>query len=191
MKTIKGTIIVTLLISCYSFCHAQVQVQATPEQWKGVEKEMIRKSAYIFEGTVIQGKYYNGKKQQVWTDIVQITKIYKGSPKIKLGSIKIIVGQSGPKGNISMVSSGGGGASMSKNGTYIILGRLADSLWLVDSTKTDNNITVTSLGSTNYPVVIYGNKSAQWGQARYKTLDSLYSFFKENGLTVQEEALQK
>jgi hypothetical protein len=29
--------------------------------------------------------------------------------------------------------------------------------------------------------------SAQWDEAKYNSLDFLYSFFKENGVTVQEE----
>ncbi len=51
---------------------------------------------------------------------------------------------------------------------------------------TNNTITLTTMDCDN-PIGFTGTDSAQWGYTKYSTLDSLYSFFKENGLTVQEE----
>jgi hypothetical protein len=170
MKTMKNIIGTLIIIFCYSFSNAQVQ--ATPAQWVGVEKEMIRSRAFIFEGRVISQS--NISKTELTCSVIQITKIFKGSPQIKLGTIKILTEQSSGMKD--------GGVGLSKRGTYIIFGNPTNST-IFDSIIADNSITLTA----NNSIVFTGDNSAQWGTNLYKPLDSLYSVFKRNGLMVQEE----
>jgi hypothetical protein len=184
MKTTKG-IITAALIFCYLFSDSQ-KITPTPAQWIGVHRKSIERTAYIFEATVLQDIHYTGKDQKVATCIMQITKIFKGSPQLKLGTIKVVTDQQDIiNGYITGGETDGAQlAPIGKGGTFIIFGFPAKSSWLVDSTVTDNAIILTSMEDDS--IVINGN-SAKWVSTYYKTLDELYSFFKENGLTVQEE----
>lgn len=169
MKSIKRIIITGIISLCYLFCHAQMQ--ATPEQWAGVEKKMVKSSPYIFEGKVI--KYTSLRYAVLTCFVVQITKIYRGSPQLKLGTIKVIIEQD--------ENTHDGGPFLAK-GYNIIFGSLSNS-HIFDSIATDNTIVLTY----RIAPVIFRGKGAQWGMANYPTRDSLYSFFRENGLTVQEQ----
>jgi hypothetical protein len=188
MKTIKGTITTLLIIFCYSFSEAQ-QVSVTPAQMIEEHKKEISNTAFIFEGIVIQQKQYNGKKQLVTTCIIQITKIFKGSPQLKVGSIKLVTKQRDKSGDlISIPSDEGYMVPISKGSTYIIFARPAGS-WAVDSTITDNTITLTSWYGLDYPIIVHNNDAVSWYDTpQFKTKEDVYSFFKENGLTVQEQA---
>ena len=53
----------------------------------------------------------------------------------------------------------------------------------MDSLVTDNKINLTA---QDEPIAFVG-VTAQWGITHYKTLDELYAFLKDNGLTVQQE----
>jgi hypothetical protein len=174
VKTQRSLSIIAISLLCHSFSYAQVQ--ATPEQWAEVEKKMIESRAYIFQGTIIK---QIKKDAQLTCSIIQITKIYKGSPQIKLGTIKVITWEV-PPGTMD------GGISLGRGCTYIIFGNPTNSN-AFDSIMSDNSITLSASNS----IVFFGDNSAQWGTNLYKPLDSLYSVFKRNGLTVEEEAEQK
>jgi hypothetical protein len=188
MKTTKRIITATFIIFCYSFSYGQM-VDGTPAQWLGIHKKYINSVSYIFEGTVIKQDYYKGKNQVVYTSIIQISKIFKGSPQLKLGSIKVVTAKFVKNGDIiDIPSEGGDGINLNKDGCYIILCRLANSSLSVDTTITDNTITLTAR-DCDYPVVISGKDDVSWeGTPQFKTKEDIYSFFKENGLTLQEEA---
>jgi hypothetical protein len=171
MKKIIKLIIALNIILCYSFCNAQ-----TSAQWLAYQEKELKECAYIFEGKVIQqsGKSFT-------CSVIQITKIYRGSPQIKLSSIKMIT-TFGKNGSEKF-------PQLHNGSTYIIFGFTTSYSKEFQSIKADNLLTL----QTNDWVTFIGN-GAEWGWRKvtyYKTLDELYSFFKENGLTVQEEAEQK
>ena len=189
MKTNKKIITATLIIFCSEFCQAQM-VDATPEQWIVEHKKYINNTPYIFEGTVIKNNYrITGKSQALYTCIIQITKIFKGSPQLKLGSVKVVTAKYVKNGDqIDIPSDGGDMVPIGKGGTFIIFGRPSYSSWLNDSTTTDNTIRLTIM-DCDYPVVISGKDDVSWeGTPQFKTKEDIYSFFKESGVTVQEEA---
>jgi hypothetical protein len=187
MKTIKGAITTLLIIFCYSFSEAQ-QVSLTPSQWLVEYKKEIGTTPYIFEGTVIQQQKIRWRNRLLECNIMQITKIYKGTPQVKLGTIKVIqwygetisgdlISISPPSDYVSIV--------LNKGQTYIILGNPSYSDAVDSVTTTDNQINLTT---ADYPITIYSNNTVSWyGTTQFKTTDDIYSFFKENGLTVREE----
>jgi hypothetical protein len=190
MKTIKGITTIVLLIFSHSFCYAQQDVPSA-EQCLFSHKGQIKDTAYIFEGTVIKQKHFKARNNEFMTcNIISIAKIYKGSPKIKLGTIKVIVsdGRYESNGFVMNVADGGGYSLGDKGSTYILFTRLADSYMLVDSAGTVDNMSILTTYGCDYPVVISDKDSANWyGTPQFKTLDDIETFFKENGLTVQEE----
>lgn len=170
MKTIKGIVIAILIIICNSFCNAQ----NTPAHWLAVQKRELKERPYIFEGKVIQ----QNKGGELTFNVIKITKIYRGSPQLKLGTIKVM---SAPGG----IDAGPG---LKKDSAYIIFGNPSNST-AFQSVATDNLLRIQS----NDWISIYGI-GASWGLrqvTQYKTVDSLYSFFKANGLMVQEEQKEK
>lgn len=160
----------------------------------------LKITPYVFEGTITRQECYNNKKGEMWTcTIFQITKIFKGNPQIKLGSIKVVTFQSVPGMKVM-----DGGPELGKKGTYVILGRPADSSMLNDKMiATYNSIILCPYyGVIEIYSDIYNHgklveqSHAEWEGGRwnpgtsYKSLEDLYAFFKENGLTVQEEVKQ-
>jgi hypothetical protein len=169
MKTaIKFIVAVSFLFS-FSFCKAQ-KVQ----KWVVTERQNeIKGYNYIFEGTVTQ----QTKNGNWMCSVVQITKIYKGSPQIKLGTIRVV-----------MELQADGEPAMTKGSKYVLFGRPASSS--LDTIQTaENTLTLQCIDHIDF----HGT-GATWGARQpqeYKTVDSLYSYFKENGLAVQQEAQQK
>lgn len=190
MKTRIKFITAAIIIFCYSFCVAQ-QAYLTPAQMIIEHKKEISTIPYIFEGTVIQQQKIRWRNRLLECNIMQITKIYKGTPQVKLGTIKVIqwygetisgdlISISLPSDYVSIV--------LNKGQTYIILGNPSYSDAVDSVTTTDNQINLTT---ADYPITIYSNNTVSWyGTTQFKTTDDIYSFFKENGLTVQEEVQQ-
>jgi hypothetical protein len=176
MKTIKKIVTSTLIILCNSFCNAQMTDISPARQ--------IKYSTFIFEGNLIKKECFYAKQYGVLTcNVMQITKIYKGSPQIKFGTIKVITCCGGRVGNYRQdPPADGGGPGIDKGKIYIILGNTADST-ILHPMITDNGITI----DISDCIILSGN-SAVWDRTQYRTLDDLYSIFKANGLTVQEEA---
>ena len=169
MKTSIRFIVAVGIIFCYSFCEAQ-KVQ----KWVVTERQNeIKNYKYILEGTVVQ----QTKNGDWMCSVVQISKIYKGSPDIKLGTIKVV-----------MQLLADGEPAMSSGAKYVIFGRTTNSS--IDSGQTvDNSITLQCIDHIDFQ-----GTGATWGARQpteYKTVDSLYSYFKQNGLTIQQEAKQK
>jgi hypothetical protein len=171
MKTKIKFIIAVYIILCYSFCIAQ-----TPAQWLAFQQRELKGSTYIFEGKVIQQSKI---AENSTCNVFQVTKIYRGSPQINLGNIKVIT---------TILSGAEKFPELHKGYTYIIFGIVTKSN-TSQSVVADNSLTL----KTNDWISI-DNNSAVWGwrhPTNFPTMDSLYSFFKENGLTVQEEVEQK
>jgi len=217
MKT-KIYIVALIIIFCYSFSYAQL-IQLTPTT------EMVNNYAktipYIFEGTIIQQTHRSSGMLSICSTI-QITKIYKGSPQLKLGTIKVL-------------SDGGGddsGPGLVKGCKYIIFGKPANSKTF-DDIITDNGFVLWNYDQINFFGDVYWElnvnnywlpkqfdsirarynvkkdsgiisfqdplsrryrifeflkrPAAKWSAGKFPTLDSLYSFLKGGGLTVQEE----
>ena len=160
----------TLIIFCYSLCNAQ-KIHFTNQEYEAMHKQDIRNSPYIFEGKVIQISSIN--KEGITCFTISITKIYKGS-ELKLGTIKVLIAQT--------ENTDDGGPFLSKGCTYVIFGKPYNSS-LFESIVTDNTIKLTYTDPINF----YGKDGATWDNLNYHSRDSLYSFFKENGLTVQEQ----
>jgi len=73
--------------------------------------------------------------------------------------------------------------------TYIIFGTSLSSSEVDSTSATDSPFKLQT-----YDWVVFQGTGAEWGwrqKTNYKTLDELYSFFKANGLTVQEEEKKK
>ena len=205
MKTINKIFIAVLIIFCYSFSKAQQnqtsnsQLSSSQEQTLKQHQKNLKEAEEIFEGNVTHQESYKNTKGELWTcTVFQITKIFKGNPQITLGSIKVVTFQS--NGSQKVLD---GGPSLGKSGTYIILGKPADTSMLNDKMiTTDNSLTLSpyfGIIAITGDVYEYNNlvkAHAEWlGGYRnpgtsYKTLDDLYSFLKENGLSAQEEVEQ-
>ena len=180
MKTTKRIITSVIIIFYSTFCYTQM-ADVTPSQ-------EIHGSPFIFEGNVIRQECYYGKHKEILTcSIMQITKIFKGSPQIKIGTIKVITQQGGRIGNNTDRPSDIG-AAVDKGNYYIVLGKTADST-ILHPMQTDNDITVDISDCVTFSFI--GQGAAIWDGVRYKSLNDLYSVFKANGLRVQEEAEQK
>jgi hypothetical protein len=199
----KKTLVVVLIVFCYSSLYAQ-QIAYSASQWLEEQKERIKNSPFIFEGIVTSEKCYYDKNIRgipYTCSVIQITKIFKGSPKLKLGSIKVITEGGYIKSTDSLIyappsdANIGGGLPL-EIGHYIILGKLANfepvDSNMIHSFITDNIITLTLTG---IPIVFLGKDSARWDRPSYftdsfyyyNTAGALYSFFKENGLSIQKE----
>jgi hypothetical protein len=179
-----------IAIFCYSFCNAQ-QDRATTAQWAMEHAKEIKSTSYIIEGTIIQQKKFHAPNHEVFTcSVILITRIYKGSPELKLGTIKVLLDDEYAEvnGGLAAITYDAGRITLNKGGTYVILGAPTafnpDDTSMIHSMITDNTITLALAAD---PVVI-GKTTAQWDETTYSPVDSLYSFFKENGITVQEEA---
>jgi len=184
MKITIRFIIGVSIVFCYSFCHAQAI--NTPAQWLAFQQKELKECPYIFEGNITQQKYYNGKSGVMICSVIQITKIFRGSPQLKLGSIKVITSRN--KGSTDVGPDIG-------IGHYIIFGKPS-----LPFRKPADSTTFQSMPTDNSLIlfcndwVTFTGVGASWGWrqvTQYKTVDSLYSFFKANGVTVQEQVQQK
>jgi len=168
MKTTRKISIVVLIILGYSITYAQ-------------HPTSIKKAEYIFEGTVIQQSYK--PKTTLTCSVFQINKVFKGSEKMKLGTIKVESEQSTPHMRIE-----DGGPGLKMGSKYVIFGVPTDANTF-QSISTDNLYTLRCIDN-----IAFIGGGAKWGwhnPTQFKTVDSLYSFFKANGLTVQEEVERK
>ena len=188
MNTTKKIVIALLLICSYSLSEAQ-QIQRTPSEELQLHKNCIKGAQYIFEGTVIKQECFYGRKGSgvLTCSVIQITKIYKGSPQINLGTIKVITKQGGQVGNGPAEEMSDGGPSLNKGATYIVFGKLADTSQAYQM-LTDNNLTMVNI---DFPVRYQGKDAAIWRTTMYKNINDLYALFKENGLTVEAAAQQQ
>src|SRR5271157_109104 len=124
-----------MLTLCFHFSYSQKIETTSPEAKLEFRKRTIDNSAFIFEGTTTQQqKCYRSKYGLLTCTTISITKIYKGSGQIKLGSIKLITAQGGSiednNGNTEIETITDGGPVIRKGQTYIIFGSLADSSYL-------------------------------------------------------------
>jgi hypothetical protein len=193
MKITTRIFTAVLIIFCYSLSQAQMGAY-TPSQWTEMHKKSINNASYIFEGTVIQQKCYYAKRGEIFTcSIIQITKIFKGSIQLKLGTIKVLTYQGGQvdKNGPKSIVYDGGGLGKGKEHLCIIFGITATDGLPLDSTALQSMITNNNLMLNMIDVIGFTSSGPQWGETNYKTTDSLYSFFKENGVTVEEEVEEK
>jgi len=190
-------------------------------------KNYAKTMSYIFEGAVIKQGYSPGKVAIF--NIMKITKIYKGSPQLKVGDIKVV--SWGPGDDVP--------PGLSNGGEYIVFGKTADSKKFDNPAITTDNINSLTVDCLDF-IDLSGNKyidvlnyrdlkqkdydsltkhstitrdihdsdffivydsvtkrsygikrirryAAQWSAGKFPTIDSLYSFLKEGGLSVQEE----
>jgi hypothetical protein len=160
---------------------------------------MLKNTPFVFEGNVTQQGCYLTKKGELLTwSVINITKIFRGDSRIKLGSIKVITDQGGNVGNRWDSPPSEGGVIISKGITYIIMGISADSSKLINNmVVTDNSLVLMVPECIQFtdPKIQKKNlkdfPAAQWGRTSFKNLDELYAYLKENGgLTVQEKAGQ-
>lgn len=178
MKTRNKLITTVTIILCYTFCNAQkYNYPNTPAQWLAFHKDELKECPYIFEGTVTEQSSKGGGNLSRCC-VIQITKIYKGSPQLKLGTIKVLTQDR---------KSTDAPLSISKGYTYIIFGKLANSKTF-DTIIADNSVTLWCYDHAN----IY-SIGASWGWRKvthYPIVDSLYSFFQQNGVMIQEQVPQ-
>jgi hypothetical protein len=166
----KRIFIATLFFSFYlSFCYSQT----TQKQMLSECQNELKTYEYIFEGTVIK----QSKDGKWMCSVVQINSIYKGSPQIKLGRIKVVT-ELGWEDAPPIIQ---------KGSKYIVFGRgIKLNLQSDTGLSINNSLTLECIDHIDFK-----NSSASWGWRHpiiYQSLDSLYSFFKANGVTLQEEA---
>ncbi len=181
MKTTKMlmSFFISIIFSFYSYGQ-----HMSSQNLKKYHESSIQDAKYIFEGQLICWKPYYNKKGKVMTCcIVQITKVYRGAPQLKLGTVKIITRGGHMQGSDIYVTESDGGAYLpQKNG--VILGIPTEPWNVVDTMSQTDNMVV--LGAIDF--IDISEKTAQWSGDKIRiTVDSVYSFFKENGLMVQEE----
>jgi hypothetical protein len=174
MKTMKLIVIFVSIICSCSVGFSQ-QVQPTPSQWLGVQQKMIKSTAYIFQGTVVQ--QYTKDSSLLTCSVVKISKIFRGSPEINIGSIKVITEQSSHTQDAD--------PGLKVGSTYIIFARNPTSNSF-HSITADNLLILKCSDHVN----VY-NSGARWGLSQYKTIDSLYSIFNQNGLSIPQDTAQQ
>jgi hypothetical protein len=189
MNTTKGFVLALSVLVCYLFSQGQNNPNSASQNTTK-HQNALKRSAYIFEGSITEQENYHGKRSGgmlLTCTVMQITKIFKGSPQIKLGSIKVITMQ-------DKRVQDGSNAALGKSGNYIVIGNVADSADLNSNmTLTDNFITVSSSNIVVLSQGINNEHTAQWEGGRwspgtsYNSVDSLYSFFRQNGITIQEQ----
>ncbi|MGP8216217.1 MAG: hypothetical protein ACLQQ4_11670 [Bacteroidia bacterium] len=175
----KIEIIIAVLLLCNVECFAQ-RAKASESKLLAIHKSDIQNSPYIVEGKVIKQECFYGKKGWgiLTCNVIQISKIYKGSPNIQLGTIKVITDQGGQIGNeIQQVNDGG--PFLYTGTTYIIFCKDADS-GMTHQLQTDN---LPTLMPIDEPVIYKTAGTLKWDMTWYK-LNDLYTFFSENGVTV-------
>jgi hypothetical protein len=201
-----------ILTFCFHYSFSQRIEFTTPEAKLEAQKFIIKKSAFIFEGvTSQQQNCYRSKYGFLTCTTISITKIFKGSGKIKLGTIKLITAQGGSiennNGNTEVETISDGGPEISKGQSYIIFASIADSSYYGGTNLyARNDTTDNDLALLVKDIICFDFKNqklhpthpdmfpiAKWGSvgSNYKTLDDLNAFLKENGLTVQEEVEQQ
>ena len=202
MKSHKYLLIcaISLTISCFNYAQisldAKIQDKAPERRTLELHKKALMNSKYVFEGIVIKQEAYANKKGESRTcTVFNIEKIFKGSGLVHLGTIKVITNQG--RGLID------GGPAIG-NGRYIIVGIPTDSSNLkTPAFDTDNSAipsveALIEIGRDSYlkgkkihhdtPVIWLGSQ-IDCGTL-YHTIEDLYGFFKENGLTVEVEIKQ-
>ena len=199
MNLIRKCIVVICFIF-YSLISCAQQIELSPSQELTLQQRSIKNASFIFEGLVInQEDYLNKKGSMLTNSLIQITKIFKGSGKMKLGSINVITEQGGRVGNyIQDIQDGPTG--IYPGITYIIIGNSSDtSILPKKSFATDNSFSV-----SKYDLIILndlknrkrfppGTPAARWswGNTAFKTVDELYTYLKEKAsLTLQEQVKQ-
>jgi hypothetical protein len=143
----------------------------TSAQWLAYQQKELKNCPYIFEGKVISQQKNGGST----CSVIQDTQIYRGT-ELKVGTIKVIT---------TMLSGAEKFPQLHNGDSYIIFGNLNNS----DSFSTVSADNSTIIISNDW--VTLNGTGATWGWRRvstYPTMDSLYSFFRNNGVTVQEEA---
>jgi hypothetical protein len=198
MNTIKKIIALAIFIFCTCFLYAQKMGFNTSEEKLNFQKRIMSSSSFIFEGTVTSQKCYRQSPNGtiLTCSTLEITKIFKGSGQIKLGTIKLITQQGGsipeehPNNEeyVAETVSDGARSGIGK-GTYLVFGNLAGSSML----GSPNSPTKTATTNNTLVIQVYDLidlKKLSWSsvEVNFKTINELYSFLNDNGgLTVQEE----
>jgi len=202
MKKTTKFIAAVMFIFCHYFSYSQ-KAYIAPEHMSDFHKKIINRSAFIFEGKAIQQKQYHSRHGFSTCTTFQITKIFKGSNQIKLGSIKVVNSQGGTyeiidkDGNKMEVTEldDPEGDKIYVGLTYIIFGFLGDStsLGYADSParldKTDNELAI-----DKYDIIVIKNtkdisiEPVDWNGTKYKSLEEIYSFISS---TVKEQEEKK
>ena len=161
-------------------------------------------SAFIFEGRAISQKIYRARGYVLTCTTIQIARIFKGSPQIKLGSIKIITEQGGvvEGEDIPSIEPSEIGAYISSEQTGLIFADIADTS-LVGTVNSPARMVTTDNSQVLFAgdIIRYDFKEhdktpkisplANWWGAKFNSLDELYAYLKDNGgLTIQEEVSQ-
>jgi hypothetical protein len=195
-----------ILVTLYgAFCclsgYAQ-QMSLTPERELALHKKCIDTSAYIFEGIITKQECYYSKRGEILTcSVFQITKIYKGYPQIKLGTIEIITKQGGQVGSGPKAILTDHGSAVLGKGHYIIFGRPTPQNMQSDTSITvDNSTPLTLMGDPiafsgkvyrNGKTVPVDQPAARWDNTKYDTVDDLNAFLEANGLTIEAAQIQQ
>ena len=196
MKNLKTFIAILLTLHFGSLVSAQMTAFNMEDQ-----KNCIHNAKYIFEGKVIRQEcFYGGEDRSVLTcSIISITKIFKGSPEIKLGTIKFVTMQGGRVGKdtgkivLNPITPSDLGPGVWKGGTYIIFGQDAPSNAL-HPMPSDNDVTLIMQCE---PIEFETPKNAAmeralafWRENKFVTSDELNNYLLNMGLNIQEPVSQ-
>jgi len=189
-------ITVVIIILCSNFTYAQ-QIRVSAKHQLEYEQKTLKNTPYIFEGVIVNQEYIRGR---LTCNIVKITKIFKGTPQIMLGSIKIMTRLDAGGSKIIIFD---GPEGINKGITYIFFSKIATDTSLLPNKiiPTDNSLILTGFefieinDLKNHKRFSPQDPAARWvngsGEHVFKTLEDLYAYLKDNGLTVQEHEEEK
>lgn len=206
MKSTAKVITAAIFVLCSYISYSQLGFNPDdPKQRLKVQKNAMSHSAFIFEGRSTYQKTYRATRGYILTcTTIQITKIFKGNPQIKLGSIKIITEQGGgiEGEDTPIIEPSEIGAYISNEQTCIIFADIVDTSLLGTANSPAKTIT-----TDNSPILFAGDiirydfkehdktpkisPLANWWGAKFNSLEELYAYLKDNGgLIIQAEAVK-
>ena len=177
MKTIMKTICF-LIVFCYTQCYSQDCIYRIHQSGAWPDKNIegtFNDADFIFEGRIIDANLYWAdsikKKGAVCiSQVVQITKIFKGSAQLKLGTVDIITVGDGVA-DVAMEINGGRVYRNSwKGGSCMFFCKLTK--YPISNVKVDNSIHL----SIKYKIQYYEDESTGAFGMWIKTKKELYEF---------------
>jgi hypothetical protein len=141
MNTIKKNIAIVIFIFCSCFSYGQRIGFRTPDEKLNFQKAIMSNASFIFECKFTGKKCYRQSPNGtiLTCSTLEITKIFKGSGQITLGTINVISQQGGsipeehPNNEEYVMETNSEMMPGIGNGTYIIFGTVASSSMLGSS----------------------------------------------------------
>ncbi|MGQ0829201.1 MAG: T9SS type A sorting domain-containing protein [Bacteroidota bacterium] len=195
---------ITLLSSIFVcfISYAQTEIRGTDENLTkriiAERQQTINESPFIFEGTVIKTVGFQAKDKGIYTsNTIQINKVFRGNPLIKLGTIEVIT----EGGTVDAILKDGSLGSREsypyhgqvrfypgQSGTFFCVP--ADSNLIVQPVTTKNAVKTKYRSCISYPFEGYGGIIGM--NLSFKSYDELYDFLRnQKNITIPEPNIEK